>query len=178
MFDHADVQESSTHVVVTIYERSDARPDQACVMMAQEKHTTVALRAPLGSRRVVDGAPTSPPPPSQPPPYPGPPGPSPQPPPQPEPRPPCCKNPHAVRWESYSASPDGRTLTFTYWSGVDECSRLDRVDVRESASNVVVTIYERDITNGNPCVAMAQQKHATATLQAPLGGRTVIDGAA
>ena len=124
------------------------------------------------------GPPPYPPPPAPaPPPYPGPPQPPP-PSPDPPPKPPCCKGPDPVRWESYAVSDDGRTLTFTYWSGVDECSRFDHTDVRETSSQVTVTIWERDVTNGNPCVAMAQQKHATAVLQAPLGSRAVVDGAA
>jgi hypothetical protein len=121
----------------------------------------------------------SPAPQPAPPPYPWPqPAPPPQPHPQPPPpTPPCCKGTHGVGWESYAASSDGRTLTFTYWSGVDSCTRFDHASVDESASRVVVTIYEEDITNGNPCVAMAQQKHATVTLQSPLGNRQVVDGA-
>ena len=83
-----------------------------------------------------------------------------------------------MRWESYAVSSDGRTLTFKYWSGVDACSRFDHAAADESPSRVVVTIYERDVTNGNPCVAMAQEKFASVTLQSPLGNRTVVDGAA
>src|SRR5205085_5834959 len=94
------------------------------------------------------------------------------------PTPPCCKGPDPVRWESYAASSDGRTLTFKYWSGVDACSKFDHAAAAESPSRVVVTIYERDVTNGNPCVAMAEEKFATVVLQAPLGNRTVDDGAA
>jgi hypothetical protein len=94
------------------------------------------------------------------------------------PTPPCCKGPDPVRWESYSVSSDGRSLTFKYWSGVDACSKFDHASVDESPSRVVVTIWERDVTNGNPCVAMAQEKFATVVLQAPLGNRTVVDGAA
>jgi hypothetical protein len=94
------------------------------------------------------------------------------------PTPPCCKGPDPVRWESYTVSSDGRTLTFKYWSGVDACSKFDHASADESPSRVVVTIWERDVTNGNPCVAMAQEKFATVTLQAPLGNRTVVDGAA
>jgi len=82
-----------------------------------------------------------------------------------------------VRWESYALSDDGRTLTFTYWSGVDACSRFDHTDVRETSSQVTVTIWERDVSGGNPCVAMAQKKYATVVLQQPLGPRTVVDGA-
>ena len=94
------------------------------------------------------------------------------------PTPPCCKGPDPVRWESYTVSSDGRTLTFKYWSGVDACSKFDHASADESPSRVVVTIWERDVTNGNPCVAMAQEKFATVVLQAPLGNRAVVDGAA
>ena len=135
------------------------------------------------SRR-ADGAPTNGPSIAPGEPHPNPPGPPregppPQPPPPPgPPTPPCCKGPDPVRWESYTVSSDGRTLTFKYWSGVDACSKFDHASADESPSRVVVTIWERDVTNGNPCVAMAQEKFATVVLQAPLGNRTVVDGAA
>jgi hypothetical protein len=83
----------------------------------------------------------------------------------------------AVGWDRYVASPDGRTLTFTYYSGVPPCSIDDGIQAEESSSAVRVTIFERDGSNGQPCIAIAQQKSATVSLSSPLNGRTVVDGA-
>lgn len=83
----------------------------------------------------------------------------------------------AVPWDRYTASTDGRTLTFSYYSGVPPCSIEDGMQVEETSATVRVTIYERDGSQGQPCIALAQQKFATATLATPLGNRTVVDGA-
>jgi hypothetical protein len=56
VFDSITAQESPSQVVVTIHERNDAGPDTACIMIAKEKFASVRLAAPLGGRRVVDGA--------------------------------------------------------------------------------------------------------------------------
>lgn len=83
----------------------------------------------------------------------------------------------AVAWERYAVSGDGRTLTFTYWSGPPPCSIDAGVDVEETPSAVRVTIFERDGSGGQPCIAIAQQKSATVNLATPLGSRRVLDGA-
>lgn len=83
----------------------------------------------------------------------------------------------AVGWDRYTASGDGRTLTFSYYSGVPPCSVADGIQVEESSATVRVTIYERDDSRGQPCIAIAQQKSTSVTLATPLGNRTVVDGA-
>ena len=83
----------------------------------------------------------------------------------------------AVGWERYAVSGDGRTLTFIYWSGPPPCSIDAGIDVEETSSAVRVTIFERDGSGGQPCIAIAQQKSATVTLASPLGSRQVVDGA-
>jgi len=49
--------------------------------------------------------------------------------------------------------------------------------VEESPATVRVTIFERDGSNGQPCIAIAQQKSVTVNLSSPVGGRAVVDGA-
>lgn len=56
VYDSASVLEGPDQVEVTIYERDDAPPGTACVMLAKEKSATVTLAAPLAGRTVVDGA--------------------------------------------------------------------------------------------------------------------------
>ncbi|MEA2686576.1 MAG: hypothetical protein QOE93_1771 [Actinomycetota bacterium] len=85
------------------------------------------------------------------------------------------RRPHG--WDGYTVASDGRTLTFTYYAGVAPCSVYDSVVAEETASTVRVTIYERSGPDGTVCIMIAQQKTATVTLEAPLGGRAVVDGA-
>ncbi len=84
---------------------------------------------------------------------------------------------HPIGWESFQAGADGRTLVFTYYAGVAPCSVFDSINATEGPGQVTVTIYERsDVGPDVACIAMAQQKSATVTLGADLGGRTVVDG--
>lgn len=83
----------------------------------------------------------------------------------------------AVAWDHFVASANGQSLTFVYFSGPPPCSVDDGVQVDETSTAVRVTIFERDASNGQPCIAIAQQKSTTVNLTSPLGGRTVVDGA-
>ena len=83
----------------------------------------------------------------------------------------------AHRWEGYTVGADGVTLTFTYYAGVEPCSVFDSVVAEEGPDTVRVSIYERSGPGETVCIMMAQLKSATVTLAAPLGGRTVVDGA-
>jgi len=57
--DHVELTQSAETVTVTLYEGSDPKlPDGApCPTILVPKATTVVLDAPLGDRKVVDGAP-------------------------------------------------------------------------------------------------------------------------
>ena len=83
----------------------------------------------------------------------------------------------AHRWEGYTVGADGATLTFTYYAGVEPCSVFDSIVADEGPDSVRVSIYERSGPGETVCIMMAQLKSATVTLAAPLGGRTVVDGA-
>ena len=54
---------------------------------------------------------------------------------------------------------------------------FDSIVAEEGPDTVRVSIYERSGPAGTVCIMMAQLKSATVTLAAPLGGRTVVDGA-
>jgi hypothetical protein len=86
---------------------------------------------------------------------------------------------HKTKWISATPSADGRSLRLVWWSGVEPCTVLDRVEVAESTDKVVVTLYEgQDRRHPDAvCIAMAIQKTTTVTLSAPLGSRRVVDGA-
>lgn len=84
---------------------------------------------------------------------------------------------HPVGWESFQVGADGRNLVFTYYAGVAPCSVFDSIDAAEGPGQVTVTIYERsEVGSDVACIAIAQEKSATVTLGAALGGRTVVDG--
>jgi len=86
------------------------------------------------------------------------------------------RHPHG--WDAFTVGADGRTLTFTYYAGVAPCSVFDSIVADEGAVSVRVTIYEHSGPEGVACIMLAQQKSASVTLGAPLGGRTVVDGTA
>jgi hypothetical protein len=84
----------------------------------------------------------------------------------------------AQRWQDYTVGPDGRTLTFRYYAGVEPCSVFDSIDAQEAPTTVTVTVYERDdAAPGQACPMLAKEKHASVTLREPLGSRRVVDGA-
>ena len=98
-------------------------------------------------------------------------------PPPPTPPPPAAGDRHPAGWESFQVGADGRTLVFTYYAGIAPCSVFDSITAVEGPSQVTVTIYERsDVGPDVACIAIAQRKTATVTLDSDLAGRTVVDG--
>jgi len=75
---------------------------------------------------------------------------------------------------------DDRTLTITFWGGIEPCSVLDHVDVREGPTAVTVTLYQGSDPNAGDvaCIEIAVLKQVTVTLEHPLDGRDIVDGAA
>jgi hypothetical protein len=70
---------------------------------------------------------------------------------------------------------DDRTLDVTFWGGVEECYTYD-VRAEEDDRRVRIWLVERTPQSDKPCIDLAQERHATVTLRAPLGLRTVEDG--
>jgi hypothetical protein len=83
--------------------------------------------------------------------------------------------PHA--WEDAALGEDDRTVTLTFWSGVEECYGLDRADVEEGPDEVVITLYTGRVPGDHVCIEIAVQATTTVTLDEPLGDRTLVDGA-
>lgn len=75
---------------------------------------------------------------------------------------------------------DDVTLTITFWAGVEPCSVLDHVDVREGAAVVTVTLYQgSDPSAGDvACPEIAMLKQVSVILDHPLADRGIVDGAA
>lgn len=96
-----------------------------------------------------------------------------------EPRP-GMVNVHPAGFDTATIGDDGRTLTITFWSGVEPCYVLDHVDVAYGDDAVTVTLFQGSDPNGGDvaCIEIAVLKQVTITLDQPLAGRTIVDGAA
>ncbi len=86
-------------------------------------------------------------------------------------------DPHKVQWTSAKPIRNGRYLRVTWWSGVEPCSVLDRVTVKEGRGKVTVTLYEGSAEGAGMCVMLAVKKSTIVKLRAPIGDRRVADGA-
>jgi hypothetical protein len=87
---------------------------------------------------------------------------------------------HPTSFDTATIDDDDRTLVITFWSGVEPCYVLDRVDIAYGADTVTVTLFQGSDTNGADvaCIDIAMLKQVTVTLDQPLDGRTIVDGAA
>ena len=85
----------------------------------------------------------------------------------------------AVGWENARQTPDGRKLRITYWSGVEPCNVLDRVDVSYDPQQIVVTLYEGYDPDAEDvaCIEIAVKKVVVVDLEEPVAGRKIVDGA-
>ena len=84
-----------------------------------------------------------------------------------------------VGWEKVKKAKSGRSLDVIYWSGVEPCYVLDRVDVEYGTKTVIVTLYEghNPADKDTACIDIALQKVVKVKLDEPLDGRRIVDGA-
>jgi hypothetical protein len=87
---------------------------------------------------------------------------------------------HPIRFEHAVVGDDDRTVSVDFWAGVSPCSVLDHVDVSYADAAVTITLYEgHDPAAGQvACPEIAMQKRVVVTLDQPLDGRKIVDGAA
>lgn len=71
-----------------------------------------------------------------------------------------------------------RRLRVHFWSGVEECYGLDRVEVEETPDAVTITLHEGREPAAEVCIEIAVRKAVDVTLDGPLGDRQIKDGAA
>ncbi|HEX2026763.1 MAG TPA: hypothetical protein VHF25_02055 [Nitriliruptorales bacterium] len=85
----------------------------------------------------------------------------------------------ARQFDSATVGDDDRTVTVLYWSGVEPCAVLDRVEVEESDTQVAITLFEgHDPAAGDvACIEIAVQKGVVVQLPSLLAGRSIVDGA-
>jgi hypothetical protein len=69
-------------------------------------------------------------------------------------------------------------LRVEFYGGVEECERLDRVEVEESPDAVTVTVFVGRVPTAEVCIEIAVLKSVTVSVDGPISGREIIDGAA
>jgi hypothetical protein len=86
--------------------------------------------------------------------------------------------PHA--FDHVVVAGDGRSVSVFFWSGVEPCYQLDHVDVAYGAETITITLFEgHDASAGDvACIEIALVKEVVVSLDEPVGGREIVDGAA
>nr|WP_157554680.1 hypothetical protein [Herbidospora sakaeratensis] len=84
-------------------------------------------------------------------------------------------SPKKVRW--LTARPHMRGVRVVWWSGVEPCTVLTKVTVKETRKTVRITLYEGSVKDAGMCVAMAIKKATYVKLKKPVGKRVILDGA-
>jgi hypothetical protein len=72
---------------------------------------------------------------------------------------------------------DGSKLEVRFYSGVEDCYGLERIDVEETEADVTVAVFtgSRPEARDVACIEIAELVAAVVTLDAPLGDRAVLD---
>ncbi|MGN9785020.1 hypothetical protein ACTMTF_26560 [Nonomuraea sp. ZG12] len=88
-------------------------------------------------------------------------------------------NTRKARWTSAKPVSKGRKVRLVWWSGVEPCTVLDRVKVKETGKRVTITLYEGAAPKAEDlsCIMIAVEKTTTVKLKSPLGDRKIVDGA-
>jgi hypothetical protein len=83
-------------------------------------------------------------------------------------------------FDTATVGADGRTVTIDFVSGVEPCYVLDRIDVDYVSDSVTITLFEgHDPTAGDvACIEIGVFKRVVITLDEPIDGRDIVDGAA
>jgi hypothetical protein len=92
---------------------------------------------------------------------------------------PGMANVHPIAWTSTTLGADDRTVTVNFVTGVAPCAVLDHVGVDYAADSVTITLYQgNDPSMGAvACPDIAMYASTKVTLDQPLAGRTIVDGA-
>jgi hypothetical protein len=82
-----------------------------------------------------------------------------------------------IPWEKVDVV-DERTIEVRFWGGIEECYGVDRVDVEYRANEVAVTVYQGRVPAAEVCIEIAVLTAVRVSLDEPLAGRTIVEGAA
>ncbi len=87
---------------------------------------------------------------------------------------------HPIDFDTAKVGDDDRTVTVDFVTGVAPCSVLDHVDVSYGADAVTITLFEGHDPGAGmvACPAIAVFERTIVTLDQPLDGRAIVDGAA
>jgi hypothetical protein len=72
---------------------------------------------------------------------------------------------------------DPRTVEIRFYSGIEECYGVDRVDVDYRKRSVVIAVYTGRVPAAEVCIEIAVLKAVRVDLAEPLDGRRLVDGA-
>ena len=83
-------------------------------------------------------------------------------------------------FDSATVRSDGQTIAVDFVSGIEPCSVLDHVQVTSGDDTVTITLFEgHDADAGDvACIDIGVFKRVIVTLDSPIGGRVIVDGAA
>jgi hypothetical protein len=71
-----------------------------------------------------------------------------------------------------------RRVEVEFYGGVEECEGLARVRTEVAEDAVTITLFVGRVRGAEVCIEIAVLKSVTVTLDEPLGGRPIVDGAA
>lgn len=94
-----------------------------------------------------------------------------------EPRP-GMQDVQPIDWDHAEVEGD-TTVTLAWWSGVEPCHVLDRVEVEYRDDAVTITVFEGSEPADEPqmCIEVAERRGTVVELSEPLGPRSLKDGA-
>lgn len=95
-----------------------------------------------------------------------------------EPRP-GMSNVHPLGWENAFVHDDQRSVTVTFWNGVEPCYVLDHVEVEYGEKTVTITLFsgsDPEAGKDTACIEIAQYLAVSFTLDEDIDGRTIVDG--
>lgn len=87
-------------------------------------------------------------------------------------------NTRKTTFTSAKAVSGGKGVRLVWWSGVEPCTVLDRVSVKETSKRVTITLYEGTARKAQDvsCIMVAVEKTYTVKLKKPLSKRKIVDG--
>lgn len=90
---------------------------------------------------------------------------------------PGLDNVRPLAWQDALVGDDDRTVTLLFYTGLPECYGLDRVEADEGADEITITLYGGTVPGAQACAEIAVYASTTVTLDGPVAGRTIVDGA-
>ena len=84
----------------------------------------------------------------------------------------------ATPFDRFKVRDGGRAVDLYFWSGVEECYGVDRVEVEYSRKVVSLTIFEGRDPDAETCIELAVRKVIRVELVENVANRAIVDGGA